>query len=92
VYPAGTQMVIYNTEQKTQKLVPVCLEDERTTCISTHAESGALAVGNSFADTSKSAVIHIFDLRTLRKRKSLFVPESSAQVSVISYNSGIYLG
>jgi WD40 repeat protein len=72
VYPAGSNTIIYNIDQKSQKYIP-CSEKSNgmtTMCISQNKRY--IAIAEKVAD---KPLINIYDLHTLRKRKVLTISD-----------------
>jgi cilia- and flagella-associated protein 57 len=79
VYPAGANMVIYNIDQKTQKFIPNSDKSIGMTTICVSMNKRYLAVAERTVD---KPIISIYDLHTLRKRKTLQLTESKEIVSM----------
>jgi WD40 repeat protein len=75
VYPAGSNIIIYNIDQKSQKYIP-CSEKSTgmtTMCISQNKRY--IAIAEKIAD---KPFINIYDLHTLRKRKALTISDTQS--------------
>eukprot|EP00240_Pyramimonas_obovata_P000064 CAMPEP_0118921440 /NCGR_PEP_ID=MMETSP1169-20130426/720_1 /TAXON_ID=36882 /ORGANISM="Pyramimonas obovata, Strain CCMP722" /LENGTH=1196 /DNA_ID=CAMNT_0006862159 /DNA_START=210 /DNA_END=3800 /DNA_ORIENTATION=+ len=75
IYPAGNNVVVYNTEQKKQKFIPATIDAEGITCLALSPNHKYLAI----AEKSEKAIITIFDLLTLKRRKLLVSPECGSR-------------
>jgi WD40 repeat protein len=84
VYPAGSNTIIYNIDQKTQKYIP-CSEKSAgmtTMCISQNKRY--IAIAEKVAD---KPLINIYDLHTLRKRKTLIITDiQSTEIISMSFS------
>jgi WD40 repeat protein len=75
IYPAGSNIVVYNIDQKTQKFIP---NTEKSTALTTMCLSHNkryIAVAEKVAE---KPIINIYDLHTLRKRKTLTLTDTHA--------------
>jgi hypothetical protein len=78
VYPAGSNIVIYNTESKTQKFVPSSESSEGITAMAASMSKKCIAI----AERGEKASCIIYDVNTQRKRKTLSITDSEAKVSI----------
>ena len=78
VYPAGSNIIIYNTESKTQKFVPTSESSEGITAMAASITKKCVAI----AERGDKASCIIYDVNTQRKRKTLSIPDSEAKVSI----------
>ncbi|KAG5457124.1 MAG: hypothetical protein BJ554DRAFT_2948, partial [Olpidium bornovanus] len=74
-YPAGANSILYNVETKTQKFIPVSERCEGITGLTISANKRYVAI----AERAEKAQIAIYDLHSLRKRKTLFLPDCDAK-------------
>ncbi|KAJ3101659.1 Cilia- and flagella-associated protein 57 [Phlyctochytrium planicorne] len=82
LYPAGTQLVQYNVEQKVQKFLPVNEGDGITTL---HISSGQAYAAVAVKSAEKGPFVIVMDVQNPRKRKILMPPEG-IQSKVVSYS------
>ncbi|KAJ3190576.1 Cilia- and flagella-associated protein 57 [Irineochytrium annulatum] len=75
VYPAGSNAVLVNTESKTQKFIAVSDRCEGITAMSVAANKRYLAI----AERTERPLAAIYDLHTLRRRKTLSPPEAESK-------------
>lgn len=80
LYPAGSNIVIYNTESKTQKFVPSSESSEGITAMAASMAKKCIAI----AERGEKASCIIYDVNTQRKRKTLSITDSEAKVSLYS--------
>ncbi|KAI8618896.1 WD40-repeat-containing domain protein [Chytriomyces sp. MP71] len=81
LYPAGSQLVLYNLEQKSQKFISINDGDGITTLqISAGQAFAAVAVKSN----EKGPYVAIIDLLNPRKKKLLMLPEGNFAKEVIS--------
>jgi WD40 repeat protein len=75
IYPAGSNVIIYNIDQKTQKFIPNTEKSTglTTMCISQNKRYIAIA-----EKIGEKPLVSIYDLHTLRKRKTLNIPDTQA--------------
>ncbi|CAF0728049.1 unnamed protein product [Brachionus calyciflorus] len=74
VYPAGSNIIIYNVDQKIQKFIPNTENSILTTmCVSQNKRY--IAVAEKIAN---KPIVTIYDLHTLRKRKALSFNETTS--------------
>ncbi|KAI8811608.1 WD40-repeat-containing domain protein, partial [Cladochytrium replicatum] len=89
VYPAGTYLVVYNIEQKSQRFVPIS-DGDGITCISLNHNCGYAAVA---VKGDRPAVI-VCDMHALKKRKIFQAPEgiqAKEFINVAFSNDGKYV-
>lgn len=77
VYPAGHNVVLYAPDTKTQRLIPGTLESEGITAICVSSNKRLLAV----AERAEKAMITVYDLQTLKRRKVLVSADAGSKVS-----------
>jgi cilia- and flagella-associated protein 57 len=76
-YPAGANLILYNTEAKSQRFIPVTDKCEGITALAITSNKRYVAV----AERGEKPVIVVYDLHTLRRRKVLTAPaECEAKV------------
>ena len=68
LYPAGHNVVIFNTEQKTQRFISGTEKTEGITAIAVSPNKKYVAVAERAAEGEK-ALVTVFDLHTLKRRK-----------------------
>lgn len=78
VYPCGANAVIYNSESKTQKFIPVQDGGQVITAMALSPSKRFIAI----AERGETATILIYDLLTLRRRKVLLPPTLNQPTSV----------
>ena len=84
VYPAGSNVIIYNIDQKTQKFIPNSDKSTGLTTICVSQNKRYIAIAEKVAD---KPLISIYDLHTLRKRKALTINDTqSTEVISISFS------
>ncbi|MEW5319195.1 MAG: hypothetical protein WDW38_010360 [Sanguina aurantia] len=76
VYPAGHNIVLYSSETKTQRLIPGTLESEGITAMCMSGNRRMFAV----AERSDKAMITVYDLQTLKRRKQLVASDAGSKV------------
>ncbi|KAJ1558669.1 Cilia- and flagella-associated protein 57 [Nowakowskiella sp. JEL0078] len=79
IYPSGTQIIIYNIEQKTQRFLSI-FEGDGMTSMNVNPSNGLAAV----AVKGERPAIIICDLRTLKKKKILQPPDTIQAKEFIS--------
>ena len=79
VYPSGANLVLCSAEQKTQKFVPLTPGSEGATAIAVSPNRRYVAVAEK---KGERPVITVFDLGTLKKKKTLNLAEGSSQEHV----------
>ena len=72
IYPAGTNLVVYNIDQRTQKFLALGAGGESVTAMAISPNRRYAAVSEK---KQEKAVITIFDLQSMRKRKTLSSPD-----------------
>ena len=75
-YPAGHNVVLYSADTKTQRLIPGTLESEGITALCVSGNKKLLAV----AERSEKAMITVYDLQTLKRRKVLMGSDAGSKV------------
>ena len=75
IYPAGSNVVIYNIDQKTQKFIPSTEKSSGLTTLCISQNKRYIAIAEKVGD---KPLVTIFDLHTLRKRKTLNIPETQS--------------
>ena len=68
IYPAGTNLIIYNIDQRTQKFLPFGSGGEGATAMAVSPNKRYAAIAEKRQD---KPTITVFDLHTMRKRKTL---------------------
>lgn len=81
VYPAGHNIVLYSSETKTQRLIPGTLESEGITAMCMSGNRRMVAV----AERSDKAMITVYDLQTLKRRKQLVASDAGSKVSEVPF-------
>ncbi len=76
VYPAGHNIVLYSADTKQQRLIPGTVESEGITAMCVSANRKLLAV----AERSEKAIITVYDLQTLKRRKVLTAADTGSKV------------
>lgn len=77
MYPAGHNVVLYSADTKTQRLISGTLESEGITAMCVSANKKLLAV----AERSEKAMITVYDLQTLKRRKVLMSTDAGSKVT-----------
>jgi cilia- and flagella-associated protein 57 len=80
-YPVGHNIVLYNTDTKTQKFIQCSADTGAITALAMSPNRKYLAVAESSAAKSPDGrgVIAVYDLQTLKRRKTLTTPESNSR-------------
>lgn len=78
VYPAGSNIVIYNIDQKTQKFIPNTERSAGLTTMCVSQNKRYIAIAERFNGVDAKPIVTIYDLHTLRKRKTLSFNDSVA--------------
>ncbi|VDO59646.1 unnamed protein product [Schistosoma margrebowiei] len=73
VYPCGSNLVLYNLEQKTQKFIAGLEKSEGMTALAISPNRRYIAVSEKTLD---KPVITIYDVHALRKKKTLHTPDT----------------
>ncbi len=76
VYPAGHNIVLYTPDTKQQRLIPGTLESEGITAMCVSSNRKLLAV----AERAEKAIITVYDLQTLKRRKVLTAADTGSKV------------
>ncbi|KAI8930320.1 WD40-repeat-containing domain protein [Entophlyctis helioformis] len=91
IYPAGLQIVQYNIEQRTQKIIPVHVDGEAMSTMAVSATGSCVAIGirilssnKSTPEMEKNATVMLYDLQTGRRRKVFSTGEASSTKEFIS--------
>ena len=71
VYPAGRNVIVYQTEQKSQRFISGTADTDGITALAVSANKKYVAV----AERADKAVITVYDLQTLKRRKVLATSE-----------------
>jgi WD40 repeat protein len=89
LYPAGSNIVLYSIEQKTQKFIPISDKGESITALALSSNKKILAV----AERSEKPQVIIYDVATIRKRKVLQITETECKdfISIAFSNDSKYL-
>ena len=75
VYPAGANIVVYNVDQKIQKLIPNSDKSTGLTTMCVSQNRRYIAIAEKIAD---KPVVTIYDLHTLRKKKALTLNDTAS--------------
>lgn len=76
IYPAGTNLVLFNIDQKTQAFLPYGTDGEGATALAISPNKRYAAIAEK---KSEKPIITIFDLQNMRKRKVLSCPDVGSQ-------------
>ena len=89
VYPAGRNVIVYQTEQKSQRFISGTADTDGITALAVSANKKYVAV----AERADKAVITVYDLQTLKRRKVLATSEvaSKEYVSINFCPDGKYI-
>lgn len=79
VYTSGAYCVLYNIDQKSQKFIPISDKGNSMTALAVSPNRRYIAI----AETGEKAIVTIFDLHSLRRKKLL----SSSEVESKEYVS-----
>ncbi|XP_019645355.1 PREDICTED: cilia- and flagella-associated protein 57-like [Branchiostoma belcheri] len=71
VYPAGLQCILYNIDQKAQRFIPASDKSQGMTAMAVSPNRRYVAI----AEKGEKAMVTIYDLHSLRKRKVLTSPD-----------------
>ncbi|CAB4004810.1 cilia- and flagella-associated 57-like, partial [Paramuricea clavata] len=74
VFPTGSNCILYNIDQKSQRFIPGTDKSPGITAMAVSPNRRYVAI----AERSEKAIITIYDLHTLRKRKVLTYPDGAA--------------
>ncbi|KAL2912228.1 hypothetical protein HK105_208296 [Polyrhizophydium stewartii] len=85
LYPAGSNIIIDNVEQRSQRFIPISEPGEGISAITVSADRHVFAV----AEKSHRPSIHIYDLHNYRKRRQLFPAESLRAKEFVSLSFSI---
>ena len=77
VYPVGTNCVLYNVDQKSQKLIQCSVNGAGITALAVSPNKRYAAVAEK--GRGDKAIVTIYDLSSLRKKKTLSYSEASIQ-------------
>uniref|UniRef100_A0A3Q0KGU0 WD-repeat protein, putative n=1 Tax=Schistosoma mansoni TaxID=6183 RepID=A0A3Q0KGU0_SCHMA len=72
VYPCGSNLILYNLEQKTQKFIAGLEKSEGMTALAISPNRRYIALSEKMPD---KPVVTVYDVHTLRKKKSLHAPD-----------------
>lgn len=76
IYPAGHNVVLYQHDTRTQRFILGSPESEGITAMAVSPNRKLLAV----AERAEKAMISVYDLTTLKKRKVLLSTEANSKV------------
>ena len=79
IYPSGHNVVLYSPDTRQQRLIPGTLESEGITAMCVSSNKRLLAV----AERSEKAMITVYDLQTLKRRKVLVATDAGSKVSTV---------
>ena len=79
VYPVGSNIVVYNTESKTQKFINVTEAHEEITSVAISPNKKYLAVGER---SEGKPLVAIYDIHTARRKKVLTPTEGEPKVFI----------
>lgn len=75
VYPVGTNCVLYNVDQKGQKLIQCSVTGVGITAMAVTPNKRYVAI----AEKGEKPLVSVYDVNTYKKRKTLSYPESQTQ-------------
>ncbi|KAI8915085.1 quinon protein alcohol dehydrogenase-like superfamily, partial [Entophlyctis helioformis] len=85
LYPAGSNIIIANVEQKSQRFIPISEPGDGISAVSVSADRHVFAV----AEKSHRPSIHIYDLHNYRKRRQLLPIEGTHAKEFVSLSFSI---
>ncbi|KAH9271594.1 hypothetical protein BASA83_006204 [Batrachochytrium salamandrivorans] len=85
LYPAGSNIIINNVEQKTQRFIPISEPGDGISAVTVSARRHVFAV----AEKSLQPSVHIYDLHNYRKRRQLFALETAQGKEFVSLSFSI---
>lgn len=74
IYPAGTNLVLFNIDQKTQRFLPFSQGGDGASAMAISPNRRYAAIAERHPDKPS---VTVFDLQTMRKRKVLTCPEAN---------------
>eukprot|EP01137_Pigoraptor_chileana_P030193 Opistho-2@16440 len=74
IYPAGSNIILYNIDQRTQRFITATERSEGITAMAVSPNRRYVAV----AEKGEKASVAIYDLHSLRKRKSLIATDAQS--------------
>lgn len=80
VYPVGSNVIIYNTETKAQRFIAVAEKADVITAMCLSQTKKFLAVG---LRSEKAASVVIYDIASMRKRKTLVLADVESKVGCV---------
>lgn len=84
VYPAGANVVVYNIDQKTQKFIPNSEKSTGLTTMCVSQNKRYIAIAEKI---SEKPIVSIYDLHTLRKKKTLTILDTqSSEILSMSFS------
>lgn len=84
VYPAGANVVVYNIDQKIQKFIPNSDKSTGLTTMCVSQNKRYIAIAERI---SEKPVVTIYDLHTLRKKKTLTILDTqSTEIVTMSFS------
>ena len=84
VYPAGANVVVYNIDQKIQKFIPNSEKSSGLTTMCVSQNRRYIAIAEKIND---KPIVTVYDLHTLRKKKTLnFGETASNEIVTMSFS------
>lgn len=80
VYPSGSNCILYNIDQRTQKFIPCSENSHGMTALAVSPNKRYVAI----AEKGEKPSITIYDLHSLRKRKVLTTNEGQSSLEFVS--------
>ncbi|OAJ36904.1 hypothetical protein BDEG_21008 [Batrachochytrium dendrobatidis JEL423] len=78
VYPAGSNVILYNTENKSQRFIQAIDKSEGMTAMAVGGIKRFLAI----AERGEKPTCTIYDLHSLRRRKTLTLSDMESKASI----------
>lgn len=86
LYPVGHQLVQYNFEKKTQKILNIQLDGDHMSCMAVYLPENLIAVGTKAASEQSFAVVNIYELHTGKRKKVYKTGDSTRSFVSISFS------
>ena len=86
IYPVGHELVQYNFEKKTQKIVHLQLDGDDTNCMAVNLSDNYLAIGTRCTNENSFASVHIFDINNGKKKKTFKTGDNAKELIAVSFS------
>lgn len=92
IYAVGHEVVLYNFEKKTQKIIHLQLDGDDINCMALNLVEGLLVVGSKTTSDSSTASVNLYDIASGKRKKIFKTGDAIKEIQSVSFSGdGKYL-